>query len=49
MERGIDLRKDQNEMDDVEKKYLKNEVEKMEKMDIDGSIFVKAEWDGYGE
>ena len=49
MERGVDLRKDQNEMDDVEKKSLKNEVEKMEKMDIDGSIFVKAEWDGFGE
>jgi hypothetical protein len=28
---------------------LKKEVEKMNTMDIDGSIFVKAEWDGYGD
>ena len=47
--RGIDLRKDQEEMDANEKKNLKSEVEKMEKTDIDGSIFVKAEWDGYGD
>lgn len=36
-------------MEESEKKVLKKEVEKMEKTDIDGSIFVKAEWDGYGE
>ena len=36
-------------MDANEKKNLKSEVEKMEKTDIDGSIFVKAEWDGYGD
>ena len=32
-----------------EKDHLKKEVEKMEKMDLDGSMFVKAEWDGYGD
>ena len=47
--RGIDLRKDQEEMSEAEKKHLKSEVEKMEKTDLDGSIFVKAEWDGYGD
>lgn len=36
-------------MTDYEKINLKKEVEKMEKVDIDGSIFVKAEWDGYGD
>jgi hypothetical protein len=47
--RGINLMKDQNEMTDQEKDYLKKEVEKLERVDIDGSIFVKAEWDGYGD
>lgn len=36
-------------MNDYEKKTLKNELPNVEKVNIKGSVFIKAEWHGYGD
>lgn len=49
---GYDLRREVSELGENDNKISARgakEIEKMEKTDIDGSIFIKAEWDGYGE
>jgi|DEB0MinimDraft_12_1074336.scaffolds.fasta_scaffold03050_5 hypothetical protein len=47
--RGIDLSKPEDEMTSDEKAAAKRELPKLDNIDCDGSIFVKAEWEGYGD
>ena len=43
------MRKDKDKLTEAEKKRLVNEEATMAKIDTSGSVFVKAEWEGYGE
>jgi len=49
MKEGIDLEKEEALMTDQEKKVLARDIPKIDQIALDGSIFVKAEWEGYGD
>lgn len=44
-----DLGKDPDLMDENEKKYYEKHNPQIKKMELDGTLFVKAEWEGFGE
>lgn len=47
--RGIDLEKDPKVMTDQEKNCMLKELPNVDKINIEGTIFVKAEWHGFGD
>lgn len=44
-----DLGKDLDLMDEEEKKFYEKHNPLIQKMELDGALFVKAEWEGFGE
>lgn len=47
--RGIVLDKEEELMNPQEKASFNNELPKVDKINVSGSVFLKAEWHGYGE
>ena len=47
--RGIDLEKEEVYMTNEEKKWFKTDLPKIELAQTEGIVYVKAEWEGFGQ